>query len=203
MRIKLTEKELKAALKELVIVGDTRELTNIKEGEVDHIQEWMKKSKKKFVRTKIDFGDYTCYIPKGTIKGIEYDLWFDKLITIERKKDLDEIATNFGSGDYPRISKEFAHLKANGTRVYIFVEDYLMDKHIRAGRYISKYNPKSLHSRMKSFEAKYNTKFVPIHKDYIGSEIYNTMYYFVRDYLSNKMDIIIDIEEELCVTCTS
>ena len=177
MRYRFTETEVKKALKELTIIVDTREKAN------DHVLTWFKAKKKPYKVQKLDQGDYSCMIPKSALKGLERDLYFDKLIVVERKASIDELAGNFSSKDYPRISKEFAMLKANNTKVRLFIEDKLFHKHLREGQYRSQYEPKTLHARLKGFEAEYNTTIEPTPAEYMGSEIYNTLYYEVRNYL--------------------
>lgn len=60
------------------------------------------------------------------------------------------------------------------------------DDDIRSGNYRSEYQPKSLYARLKTIEARYNTIIRPIDKQFMGSEIYNTFYYYVREILKNK-----------------
>lgn len=60
------------------------------------------------------------------------------------------------------------------------------DDDIRNGNYRSEYQPKSLYARLKTIEARYNTIIRPIDKQFMGSEIYNTFYYYVREILKNK-----------------
>ena len=182
IRLRLTDKQVKEALKALTIQIDTRE-------QKEHIEAYFTKHKIPFKRQKLDRGDFSAFIPAGTIKGIEYDLSFDKYVVIERKKSIDELAGNFSSKDYPRISKEFAHLKAAGTKVIIMLEDQLFDKHLRAGNYRSAYDPKTLYARLKGFEAEYDTFIRPINKEFIGSEIYHTLYYEVRNLLLREFKL--------------
>lgn len=189
MRYKITDTEVKKILKELTIIIDTREKSN------DHIIAWFKNKKVKYKSQKLDQGDYSAFIPKGTIKGIERDLYFDKTIVIERKASIDEICSNFSSSDYPRISKEFAILKANNTKVRLFIEDSLYHKHLRNGKFRSKYDPKTLHARIKGFEAEYNTTIEPVSEEYIASEIYNTIYYEVRNYLLREFKVEVNNDE--------
>ena len=177
-------------LKSLVIQIDVGDMKKAKQ--IEHITEWFDKQNKPYKKMKIDYGDYCCYIPKGTIEGINYDITFDKYIVIERKKSLDELAVNFSAGDNPRLKKEFAHIKANNTRVYVFVEDNLFDKHLREHNYKSQYNPKTFFARMKGFEAEYNTIIRPVNPKYIASEIYHTLYYYVRHLLLRECRIEID-----------
>lgn len=190
MRFKITDAEVKKAMKELVIIIDTQEKKN------EHIREWFDKKKVKYRCQKLDQGDYSAHLPKGALKGIDRELYFDKDIVIERKASIDEIAGNFSKTDYARISKEFAFLKANGTKVRLFVEDGLFHKHIREGKYRSKYEPKTLHARIKGFEAEFNTTVEAIPIKCMASEIYNTLYYEVRNILLREFEIErIDIEE--------
>lgn len=183
MRIKLTEKEIKEALKSLVIIADTREQKN------KNVLAWLDSKKIKYKVKKLDCGDYSCYLPAGAIKGVDKDIYFDKEIVIEKKANIDEIAGNFSAGDMPRIKSEFAHLKAYNTKVYIFVSDQLFDKHLRNGSYRSQYSPQKLYARLKGFEAEYNTVIRPVNDEFIGSEIYNTLYYHVRHILMRKFDV--------------
>lgn len=60
------------------------------------------------------------------------------------------------------------------------------DFNIRKGNYRSEYQPKSLYARLKTIEARYNTVIRPVDKQFMGSEIYNTFYYYVREVLKNK-----------------
>lgn len=183
MRYKFTDTEVKKILKEMVLLIDTREKAN------SHVIAWLEAKKKKYKIQKIDQGDYSAYIPKGVIKGIDRDIYFDKTIVVERKANIDEIASNFSTGDYPRISKEFATLKANNTKCRLFIEDTLFHKHLRNGKFRSKYDPKTLHARIKGFEAEYNITIEAIPNEYMGSEIYNTIYYEIRNYLLRKMEV--------------
>lgn len=79
IRLRLTEKEVKDALKQLTIQIDSRE-------QKEHIEQYFIKSKIPYKKLKLDQGDFSCYIPKGAIKGVEHDLTLDKYIVIERKK---------------------------------------------------------------------------------------------------------------------
>lgn len=190
MRIKLTDKELNSALKALTIIIDSREQKN------ESTKAWLDKHNKPYKVKKLDYGDYSCYIPKGTLKGIEHDIIFDKHIVIEKKRNIDEIAMNFSKKDNPRLKSEFAHLKANDTKVFVFVTDHLFDKHLRVGNYRSLYEPQTLYKRLKGFEAEYNTIVRPVAEEYFATELYHTLFYYVRDYLLRKFDIEDAINED-------
>ena len=126
------------------------------------------------------------------LKGVDRDIYFDKDIVIEKKAGIDELAGNFSKQDTPRLKSEFAHLKKNNTRVFLFIENQLFDKHIRNGKYRSQYDPKTLYARLKGLEAEYDTVIRPVSDEYMASEIYSTLYYFVRNKLIREFDIVIE-----------
>lgn len=177
MKYNFSDKELKQILKELIIIVDTREKGN------KNIINWFEKNKIKYKIQKLDHGDYSAYLEKGSIKGIDRDLYFNNDIVIEKKASIDELAGNFSSKDNPRFKSEFAFLNKYNTRVYIFLEDNLFDKHLRNGNYRSLYDNKTLYARIKGHEAEFNTIIRPVSSEYIASEIYNTLYYYVRNVL--------------------
>ena len=182
MKFNFTDTELKKVLKELVILIDTREKdcnTTIKYFERNNI---------KYSMSKLNHGDYAAMIPKGCIKGIERDIYFTDSIVIEKKGNIDELCNNL-KDNASRLKSEFAHLNKNGTKYFIFIQDGLYHKHLYNEEYISKYKTNSLRARLKSICAEYKTQIVPISKEYISSEIYETLYYEVRNILKNKMKI--------------
>lgn len=183
MQFKFTDKEITEALKKLIIIVDTREKKN------KSVLTWFEANKIDYKVQGVKHGDYTCVLPKGSLKGIDRDLDFSRKIVIEKKASIDELAGNFSKNDTPRLKSEFAHLQKNGTRCYIFIEDSLFHKHLRGGQYRSQYNSKQLYARLKGFEAEYNTIIVPVAADYIGSEIRNTLYYYARHFLMRELCI--------------
>lgn len=180
MRYKYNDKQIKILLDNLVIVSDTREQKN-------HIQEWLKSKKIKCVSKKLDYADYSVYIEynKNTEDIISKDIWFDRDICIERKKDIDELCGNLKEGA-TRLKSELAHLNMYGIKYYIFIEDALYDRHLRNGKYRSQYEPKTLYARLKGLEVQYNTIIRPVDKEFIAGEIYNTLKYFVRNKLKHE-----------------
>lgn len=178
MRLKFTDTELKNVLKNLTILIDTREQAN------EHIIEFLEKKKIPFKIKKLDFGDYSCMLPANSYEGQQREIYFDRDIVIERKNGIDELCGNLK--DDTRILKELAHLNKYDIKYYVFLEDDKYDENVRNGNYRSEYQPKSLYARLKTIEARYNTIIRPIDKQFMGSEIYNTFYYYVREILKNK-----------------
>ena len=178
MRYKLTDKELDQVLKNLIILVDTRENAN------SHIISSFDKLKIKYESCKNDFGDYSAKLPVGSFAGQARDIYFDRFIVIERKNSIDELAGNLK--DDVRLNTELAHLNKYGIKYYIFVEDENFDNNIRNSNYRSQYNNKALYARLKTLEARYNTIIRPVSKVNIGSEIYNTLKYYIREQFKNK-----------------
>ena len=101
-------------MKNLVILIDTREKTN------KHIIDWFDKKKVKYALKKLDTADYSAMLPKGSIKGIDRDLYFTNSICIERKANIDELCGNLKEGAV-RLKNEMLQLNKNGTRFFIFI----------------------------------------------------------------------------------
>ena len=116
MRRVFTDKEIKAIKNNLTILVDTREQKN------QHILDYFNKKNIKYKVHKLDYGDYSCMIPSGTIEAQTQDIYFDRDIVIERKASIDEIANNF-KDDGVRIKTEMAHLNKYNITSYLFVEE--------------------------------------------------------------------------------
>ena len=183
MVYKLSDKELKDVLKNLTILVDSREKSN------KHIIEWFKAKEVSYKVQKLDFGDYSAMLPKGSIKGIDRDIYFTTSVCIERKANIDEMAMNLKDKAI-RLKNELLSFNKYGIKYFIFVEDALFHKHIRNGNYRSQYDSKTLYARFKGIESEFDTIIVPIDKEYIGSEILNTLYYQVRNILKRKFEVV-------------
>ena len=172
MRRVFTDKEIKAIKNNITVLVDTREQKN------QHILDFFNMKKIKCEVHKLDYGDYSCKIPANTIEGQTNDIYFDRDIVIERKACIDELASNF-KNDGVRIKTELAHINKYNIKVYLLVEDPEFDDNIRNGNYRSEYRPQSLYARIKSMEVQYDTLVRPTEKKHMGSEIHNTLKYFV------------------------
>lgn len=207
MRYKFTEKEIKELYKKIVILVDTREQENF------HITNWFARNKIPFKVQKLDYGDYSAMLPAGTFNGQLRDIYFTNDLVIERKFCIDELAMNLKDkktnineinqeiidllgqkylekvlkSDYVRIKQELANLNRYGIEFYIFLEDKNFDRNIRTpGAFRAQYTPEKLYARLKSLEREFHTMIRPIDIEYMGSEIYNTLKYGVRNILVHK-----------------
>lgn len=218
MRYRFTEKEIREILGKIVVLVDTREKAN------DHITNWMIAHKIPYKIQKVDYGDYSCYLPEGSFKGQARDIYFTNDIAVERKFCIDELAMNLKSkkenlneinkeiidvlgksylekvlrSDYLRIKQELCNMNKYNIQFFIYIEDNLFHKHIREGKYRSQYDPQALYARIKGLESEFNTKIVPIAKEYIASEIYATLKMGVRNVLIHKgLMEDLDLEENV------
>lgn len=176
---KFTESELKLLLKNIVIVIDTREQEN------SHITKYLESRKHKFIKHKLDQGDYSCYVESNeeTKELIgNRNVWLDSVVVIERKNSLDELAGNLAK-DRNRLEDELNRIKAKGIRLLFFIEDPNGIDNICKGNYRSQYDKKAFYGSLKSFEARYGFQTKFLSKELIGMEIYNSLYYQAREYL--------------------
>lgn len=174
---KFEDKEIKDLLARVVIICDTREQEN------RHITSWLESNKIPYVTEKLDYGDYSCYLPAAPEYGIHRDIFFTQQVTIERKGSLGELSSNF-TNDRTRIENELIRTKG---KLFLLLEnaEYGM---IVSGKYPTQYKAKSFIGTLKAFEARYNIQTVYMPKqEYSGSFIYNTLAYHVREYLKGGM----------------
>lgn len=106
--------------------------------------------------------------------------------------EMNETLRGLNAGEKKHL-KEFMKI-LESKKVCLKPEGF--DFNIRKGNYRSEYQPKSLYARLKTIEARYNTVIRPIDKQFMGSEIYNTFYYYVREVLKNKGFIEEVVENE-------
>lgn len=170
---KYTDKEKETILKSMVIIVDTREQVN------DHIKTHFDTKSIKYVIKKLDYGDYSFYIPKNDDLGIIRDLYFDKKVTVERKHSLEELSGNL-TNDRERFEKE---LKFYGGKMYLLIENANYHD-IVVSNYKTQYKNLSYLAGLHSFSDRYDipTIFIP-KQEYSGVYIYNTLYYFLKNYL--------------------
>ena len=206
MRYRFTDGETKNILDNLTILIDTREKAN------SHIINFFNKKKIPYKVQKLDYGDYSIMMPQGSFGGQTRDIYFTNDIVLERKFCIDEIAMNLKDkktnineikqeiidllgkqylekvlkSDYNRFKQELTSINKYGITFKILIEDSDFDENIRLGNYRNQYEPKTLYSRLKSLESEFRTTIRPVNKLYMGSEIFNTLKYGVRNKLVHE-----------------
>ncbi|WP_024834169.1 ERCC4 domain-containing protein [Ruminiclostridium josui] len=167
-----TDTELKKLLQSITIVIDTREQNN------KAIIDYFTSKKIPFVTKKLDYGDYTCFLPSNPELGIIRDTYID--CYIERKNGLSEISGNLTS-DRSRLEEEFQ--RAKGKRFILMVEESAGLEKIIEHKYNTEYNEKSFLASLFSFGHRYRIDIHFIDKKYAGMFIYMQMYYAIRELL--------------------
>lgn len=206
MMYKFSDSETGKILKNLTVICDSREQSN------DHIISFFNKKGIKYKTMKLDYGDYSIMIPQGSFKNQIRDIYFTNDIVLERKFCIDEMAMNLKDkktnineikqeiidllgkqylekvlkSDYNRFKQELTSINKYGIAFRILIEDPNFDENIRQGNYRSQYDPKTLYSRLKSLESEFRTTIRPVNKLHMGSEIFNTLKYGVRNKLVHE-----------------
>lgn len=169
-KYKYTEKEQKELLLTMGILVDTREKST-------HIVDWLDKKKIKYKVQKMDYGDYSFYLPENKTLNIDRDLYFDKEFCIERKGSLEELSINM-TKERDRLKNEFAQHKGKMT---LLIEGTNYED-ICKGNYKSKYNSKSFLASLHSMSSEFNIPFIFIpDKEYTPIFIYFHFYYYLRN----------------------
>lgn len=173
---KYTKKELEMLLKTMTIIIDSNEQV------FNHISDWFDKKKIPYVIQNLDFCDYSFYLPANPEMGIMRDIYFDKKISIERKRNLEEISTNFGD---KRTQFENEFIRSTGN-VFLLIENAAYEDIINKN-YTTKLTPQSFIGSLHAFADRYNfsINFIKDNK-YSAQFIYYTFYYALRNYLMSK-----------------
>ncbi len=171
-----TDKELRALLKRINIIVDSREQDN------NHIIQWLIEKKIPYTTQKIESGDYSFFLPAVPELGIVRDLYFTDKISIERKGSLVELSGNF-TNDRLRIESEFIRHKG---KMILLIEDAEYTD-ILKHNYRTEYKPESFLATLHSFSERYDIPFTFMKdKKCSGQFIYFTFYYFLRNFLLHK-----------------
>ena len=157
-------------MKSIVILVDTREQVN------EHITKYFDAMKIAWKTQKLDTCDYSFMLPANPELGIPRDLYFDKLIAIERKANLDELANN-ACKERDRIKKELTFAPQN--KVLIIENASYAD--MVNGNYRSSYNAKSYFGTVHSWWHEFDMPFIFMEdKTYTGLFIIGYFQHYLR-----------------------
>lgn len=133
-----------------------------------------------FVRKCLPYGDYSAQYTDldGNVVSVE------NKISIERKKDLDEVCMCF-TKDRARFAREFERAKADGARMYLLIENENWEKALN-GKYRSKLNPKALKASLLAWMARYNLHIFYCKEETTGGMIRDILYYELKELLQNE-----------------
>jgi ERCC4-type nuclease len=179
------DSQIKKILESIVILVDTREKCN------NHIIDWFNNNNILHGKHKLNFGDYSFYIPQNLKLDITEDIYFNNQIAIERKANAEEISNNLTVGR-DRFKREFE--RGNG-KIRLLIEDSSY-KDITQGNYNTKLEPNSFIASLHSFQEAYDSPFFFTDKEHSAAYIYNTFKYYLRNQLqNNKYNIDIDTQK--------
>jgi len=172
-KFKYTDKEKDQLLKSIIILIDSREKS------CDHISKYFDEKKIPYKSKKLNFGDYSYFIPKNEELNIPRDMFFDNEISIERKGSLEELSGNF-SADRDRFEKELSLYKG---KMHLLIENASYDD-IYNNNYKTQYNKKSYMGSLHSFSLRYDLSimFMP-KKECSGVYIFCACYYHLKSLL--------------------
>jgi ERCC4-type nuclease len=170
-----TDGELKTLLQSLTVLVDTREQEN------SHILAYFDKQSIPRKSRKLDYGDYSFYLPASPDMGILRDLHFTDGVAIERKASLEELSGNL-THDRARFEAEL--IRANKAKLFLMVEDANYAD-IVEHKYKTQFAPKAFIAAIKTFESRYNLNVNFIPSQLAGNFIYYTLLYHLREYLKN------------------
>jgi ERCC4-type nuclease len=171
IKYSFTNKEIKELLSGLVILIDTREQRN------SHILKYFDFHKIPYKKKKLDYGDYSAYLPRNEGLGIKRDIYLTA--AIERKNSVDELATTIKE----RIRFENELIRTLNSPFVLMVEDSEGYEKIVMGAYRSQYKAKALLGSLKSFETRYGFQTVFISPKTAGNYLYYHFYYLFRNML--------------------
>lgn len=175
MKLRYSDKEKRAILKQMGVLADTREQV------WGHVKAALEGAGCPVERGKLDQGDYTAFVPMSAFPGFQdvpglYSLQDE--VVIERKANLDEIAGNFTTGR-DRFEREFIRAKSKGIKVYLLIENASWAD-IFSHNYHSQLNPKSLEGSLRSWQAKYNVSIEFCRPEESARAIYNILHYWLK-----------------------
>ena len=175
MKLRYSDKEKWAILKQMGVLADTREQV------WGHVKAALEGAGCPVERGKLDQGDYTAFVPMSAFPGFQdvegmYSLQDE--VVIERKANLDEIAGNFTTGR-DRFEREFIRAKSKGIKVYLLIENASWAD-IFSHNYRSQLNPKSLEGSLRSWQAKYNVSIEFCRPEESARAIYNILHYWLK-----------------------
>ena len=174
---KFTESQQKKILKSLVVLVDTREK------KFSHVTNWFDTQGVPWERRKLDQGDYSIKLPANPDLGIDEDIYFDKLVMLERKAGLSEISGNL-TKDRARIEKEFANAPPH--KVLLIEGSSFND--LIMGNYKTDLKPNAFVASLFSIWHRFGLPVVFLEgHDNTGQFIYKYLYYFLYNKLKGRV----------------
>lgn len=169
----MTPFELQKSLNEITCTVDTREQ------DTPSLRRRLKEINYPHERRKLNFGDYSCIVKLSN--GEICDL--SGVFSIERKMDIDELASCFTS-QRKRFTAEFERAKEAGAKIYLLIENATMEKIVN-GQYRSRVNSNALMASLFAFLARYNCQMIFCKAETSGRVIREIIYREAKEHLQD------------------
>lgn len=176
MKKKFTKRDIEKLLKTVVILIDSREKKN------RHITEVYDKNNVRWMKYKLDYGDYSIMLPANKELGIEEDIYLDKEVAVERKNSLQEIGANL-SKKRAAFKREMERV-GKGELIIMIEEDTYKD--IVLKRYPNNIDTNSFLGSLHGISSEYKVPFIFVDRDVAAIFIYKYLYYYLRNKLKNN-----------------
>lgn len=170
---KFSVEELKAMIKNMVILVDSREKKNA------HVLDYFKKQGIAYEITKLDYGDYSFMLP-SEVAG--ENIYFHRDIVIERKASLEELSGNLAQ-ERERFEKEFLKAGNDGCKVYLMIEEPGGYASVIEHKYRTQMKPTAYMASLKTWEHRFGCNVQFVKKQYSGYHIVSTFQYYAREVL--------------------
>jgi len=125
-------------------------------------------------------GDYSFYVPANEKLNIDRDLYFDKDVVLERKNSLEELSSSFTTN---RTQFENELIRSRNLNFSLMVECSSGWDDIMNDSYNTKYNRTSFLATLFTYYYRHEMNINFVSKNNAGLFIYQSMYYFLREYL--------------------
>lgn len=163
--------EVKAALKSMIILWDTREQPTAR------AHRRMKQIGAPVERVALSFGDYSTKCDKLDLRNS---------VAIERKMDLSELARCYCQ-DRKRFVREFERAKEARAKLYLLIENGSLDD-AYSGHYRAKVHPASLTASMLAWLARYDCQILFCSPLNTGRVIHDVLYRELKERLEAMPD---------------
>lgn len=163
--------EVKAALKSMVILWDTREQ------QTPRAKKRMEQIQVPIERVALSFGDYSAKCDSLDLRDS---------VAIERKMDLTELAHCYCQ-DRKRFTREFERAKESGAKLYLLIENGSLDD-AYSGHYRARVHPASLTASILAWLARYNCQILFCSANNTGKVVHDVLYRELKERLEEMPD---------------
>lgn len=165
------------------MIDSMKILIDSREQPTDRAKRRYEEFKTPYERATLSYGDYTynAQLPDGAWL-LDESKTIEPLIAVERKMNLDELASCF-THSRERFEREFKRAKDNNANIFLLVENATWEN-LLAGRYRSNFNSNAFLASLCSWILKYDLKLITCKEESTGRIIKE---FFLKD-LTHRID---------------